>query len=219
MKLKRNKLVIWLVVMAVSFSFLAMSIGTALNYRDIAETKLLVWGDAWLKASISRGQTGGIDSIRFNTTVEVNNPGPKGVSLWLLVMKAWVRDYPTEDGVPTGRSGTDGVNESKMWTLVSSISEVMDADIPAKTTKNTSKEKVMPRTSNEAILKTVEDISSYAKYQDGLSDDQLEWYVYSRITMYVSGVPHDVSGYGTYLRETPIIVRQIGEDLSQPWGG
>jgi len=222
MKQKIKKLAIWIVAMAVSFSFLAMSIGSALNYKDIAETKLLVWGDASLKASILRNQTGAIFSIKFNMTVQVHNPGPKGVSLWLLVMKAWIRDYPTEDGVPTGGGNIDGQtvenNVTQLWMIVPAFSDNLEADIPAKATQNASKEFTLARTPNEALFRTIEDIASYAKWQRGLGDDQLDWAHYARITMYVSNVPRDVSGYGTYLSETPKITLSIGSDLSQPWG-
>jgi hypothetical protein len=222
MNLKRKKQVIWLAAVALSASFLAMGVGTAVNYTQIAETKLAVWGEATLRAAIFRASDGNISSIKLNVSVEITNPGPKGVSLWLLVLKTWIRDYPTEAGDNTGRIGSDGAtivqNETRLWAPVTALSIEVDADIPAKTTKVVSKEFDMGRQANESVFRFVEEISSFAKTRLALDDSQLEWERYARITMYVSGVPHDVSGYGTYLREVPIITRAMGTDLN-PYGG
>jgi len=222
MNLKRKKQVIWLAAVAISLSFLSMGVGTAVNYTQIAETKLAVWGEASLSASIFRSPNGTISSIRLSISVAITNPGPKGVSLWLLVMKAWIRDYPTEAGVNTGRLGSDGEsaeqNVTRFWTPITALSTEIAADIPAKSTRTVTKELTMNRQANESTFKVIEEISSYAMAHGGIGDAQLEWARYARMTLYVSGVPHDVSGYGTYLREVPVITRSMGTDLS-PNGG
>ncbi|MEW5936524.1 MAG: hypothetical protein AB1665_01720 [Candidatus Thermoplasmatota archaeon] len=208
------------VLLALACAFSVFSACSAVNYAEIAETKLLLGLDVVPRVTLVRAQNGTIEQIELFLNITVSNPGPKGVDFWAMGYKGWVRDYEAEAVPDTERIETDGRthegNATILWAPVFAIPIMMEEHVPPKQASTFLRTYTFYRPGNESIFLMVEGIAHYA---EGLGIEELEWRQFVSANLYVSGVQRHYAGYGAYLRELPFIKRWLGWDLTPGSGG
>lgn len=208
--------------------FAGFTYATVDNYTDVVIAKV----------STTASYEGTVDTQRFGDAYDedslffiwinftISNPSPKPLRMWLINLKAWVRDYEVEDGRQLERAFRDDrirVNtESGMQTLYyfpalirtkSYLSTLTLVDAHSNANFTT-----FWQIGALISLQTTANLASiyeYATTLKGLEPEEVEWYYFAQILILVHGVRRDYSGLNdAYLLQVPLIVRYINFDIS-----
>jgi hypothetical protein len=224
---RRLRLLTWVIFLAVVTSFLGFSAATIDNYTQVVIAK--VTASVSLEAEvIVVDAEGGLDvdsQFLIWANYTVTNPSSRSLRMWLIQMKAWLRDYEVEDGKNLQRAFRDdrvkveteqGVQTLYYYPVLfrtkSYISTVALIDPHSNATFSN-----LWQISASLDPSTTEDLLSiynYAITEKGMNPEDLEWHYFAQVLLFVHGVRRDYTGPNdAYLLQLPLIVRWIGVDL------
>ncbi len=226
---RRLRMIAWALLAVVVIAFLAFTGATIQNYTEIVVAKVVpeVSQEATEEVFTPDGAYDQVSHYRVWVNFTVSNPSPRPLRMWVIEIKAWVRDYEVEDGGGLDRAFRDdrmrmetetGVGDRYYFPVFggtkSYISTFTLADAGSNTTFSTLWQftsSITPR-----ATETLASIYRHATTVKGIQPEDVEWYYFAKVTMFVHGVPRDYSGPGdAYLLQLPLVVRWINFDLGQ----
>ncbi|MBI5001602.1 MAG: hypothetical protein HZB92_08815 [Euryarchaeota archaeon] len=208
---------VWLALVCLSIAFLVFSAGTAYQYTQVSETKVMLEMGAVPQFVLLRNSTGALERLILDLGITVVNIGPRDVNLWVVAYKAWLRDYEAEAFPQMPRALDDakveGQNGTTYWARAFSASFTIDDAVLARGERSFALSINASRPGNETLFKTVEDIARYAARSRYLNDSSLEWLQFANAVLFVSGVPRDPSSFTGAQNWVPLIQRTVGYDI------
>jgi len=201
------------IALAVSGAF---SIGTAMNYSDLVESRILT--DVSLDVSATTHMAAGnLSSVDLKVSLLIHNPGGKAMQVNTVVFQGWLRDLPAEAGLAPERMRDEGQvrleNGSRMlfypiFTLTAVSMEIVEAGGTANVTVI---DRSFARNASE---------ETFAAMEEMLGAGDLTWEHYCQVTLYVYGVPRDYPGLNSgYLSEMAVTRRYLGSDIDSAAAG
>jgi hypothetical protein len=210
---KTLKRACWATVTAVFLLSLCFSALTVSNYRDMARANALIIFTTETTTILSHDADGTLDSLELGLDMTVRNPSGKELRLWVVGYKAWLRDWPMEDGVETGRRTVDGdlvvANSTRFYYPVFSTTfpfgteEVM---VPPHADLVVTRSLRLNDSVNEDIIHNVREILAYAN----ATGRATEWYEHATARLFIQ-----TSGDVTEAQSTDLLImRTLGRDLT-----
>ena len=100
-RIRLIRILLWIALASVVFSFVGLSVMSAFNYYDVAYAKLSVRANADLVMEASGIGMDGVvlntTTFWFNVTINVTNPSRREMRLQYLKYQCWLEDYESED--------------------------------------------------------------------------------------------------------------------------
>jgi hypothetical protein len=210
---KNIKLACWTAVTVFFVISLFFSVLTVDNYQDIARAKALTFFTTETKTLLSYDGNGALESLGLHLNMTVHNPSGKELRLWLVGYKVWLRDWPMEDGMETGRRTVDGDlvvdNATRFYYPVFSTSfsfGTEDLIAPSHTDLVVTRTLQLNESVDENIMQNAREILAHAN----ATGRNAEWYEHAMVRIFIQ-----VNGDVTEGQSTDfLIMRTLGRDLT-----
>lgn len=226
---RRFRIIAWVLMIIVTGAFLGFTTATIQNYTEIVVAKLVpeVTQEASEEVFTPDGAYEEVSQFRVWANFTVSNPSTRPLRMWVIEIKAWVRDYEVEDGGGLDRAFRDdrlrletesGLQERYYFPVFVGSKSYISKFTLADAASNTSFSTLWQFTSSilKRATETLASIYRYATTERGIQADQIEWYYFAKLTMFVEGVRRDFTGPNdSYLIQLPLVVRRINFDLGQ----
>ncbi|MFQ5838110.1 MAG: hypothetical protein ACE5HJ_04935 [Thermoplasmata archaeon] len=225
---RRLRMIAWVLLLSLALMFLGFNAATVDNYTQVVIAKVSAEVEYEAEVNVQTADGGYDENSLFTVWINftASNPSPKPLRMWIIQIRAWVRDYEVEDGKRLDRAFRDDrvrvETESGVQTLYyypvlirtkSYISVLALIDPWSNATFSTLWQ--ISSSIDRRATETVASIYEYVTTAKGMEPDEVEWYYFAEILMFVHGVRRDYTGLNdAYLLQLPLIVRSINVDIS-----